>query len=70
MVEKGEILSAVFYLQIRVNDCKGNEEIAVFRPIRRGGYYKSEERINLFLRWLFYRIIGLYGKRWREQLFP
>ena len=36
----------------------------MFRPIRRGGYYKSDERINIFLRWLFCRIIGLYGKRW------
>ena len=44
-------------------DCKGNEEIAVFKPIRRGGYYKSEDRINIFFRWMYYRITGLYGRR-------
>ncbi|WP_457550545.1 hypothetical protein [Archaeoglobus sp.] len=45
-------------------DCKGNEEIAVFKPIRRRGCYKSEERINTFLRWFFTHVSGLYGKRW------
>ena len=64
MVERGDIPSCNVLLADSGYDCKGNEEIAVFRPIRRGGCYKSEERINLFLRWLFCRIIGLYGKRW------
>jgi len=50
-----------------IQDCKGNEEIPIFKPIRRGGCYKSEERIDLFLRWLFCRIIGLYGKRWMVE---
>jgi hypothetical protein len=37
---------------------------AVFKPIRKGGCYKSDERINLYLRLLFCCIIGLYDKRW------
>lgn len=45
-------------------DCRDNEEIAVFRPIGGDSCYKSSERINLFLRWLFYHIIGLYDKGW------
>ena len=45
---------------------RGNEEIAIFK-IRMGNSYKSLERINLFLIWLFCRIIGLYGKRWMVE---
>ena len=62
--EKGEIPPCDVLLADSGYDCRGNEEIAIFKPIRRGGCYKSEDRINLFLRWLFCRIIGLYGKRW------
>ena len=39
----------------------------VFRLIRRGGCYKSEDRIYLYRRWLFCHIIGLYGKRWTVE---
>ena len=67
MFESGLIPSCEVLLADSGYDCKGNEEIAVFRPIRRGGCYKSEDRINLFFRWLFYRIIGLYGKRWKVE---
>ena len=63
MFKKGEIPPYDVLLADSGYDCRGNEEIAVFRPIRRGGCYKSEDRINLFLRWLFCRIIRLYGKR-------
>ena len=64
MVEMGEIPSCGILLADSGYDCKSNEKIAVFRPIRRGGCYKSIDKINLFLGWLFARIIGLYGKRW------
>ena len=67
MFERGEIPSCEVLLADSGYDCRGNEEIAVFKPIRRGGCYKSEDRINLFLRWLFCRIIGLYGKRWMVE---
>ena len=62
--KRGDIPSCDVLLADSGYDCRGNEEIAIFKPIRRGGCYKSEDRINLFLRWLFCRIIGLYGKRW------
>jgi len=65
MFEKVLIPSCQVLLADSGYDCRGNEEI--FRPIRRGGCYKSVERINIFLRWLFYRIIGLYGKRWKVE---
>jgi hypothetical protein len=65
--EEGLILPCQILLADSGYDCKGNEEIAIFKPIRRGGCYKSEDRINLFLRWLFCRIIGLYGKRWMVE---
>ena len=65
MFERGE--SCDVLLADSGYDCGGNEEIAVFKPIRRGGCYKSEDRINIFLRWLFCRIIGLYGKRWMVE---
>jgi len=64
MFERGDILSCDILLADSGYDCRGNEEIAVFRPIKRGGCYKSSERINIFLRWLFCHIVGLYGKRW------
>ncbi len=64
MFERGDIPSYEVLLADSGYYCKGNEEIAVFRPIRRGGCYKSEDRINLYLRWLFCRVSGLYGKRW------
>ena len=67
MFNDGLIPSCEVLLADSGYDCKGNEEIAVFRPIRRGGRYKSEDRINLFLRYLFCRIIGLYGKRWKVE---
>ncbi len=67
MFNKGLIPPCEVLLADSGYDCKGNEEIAVFRPIRRGGCYKSLDRINLFFRWLFYRIIGLYGKRWKVE---
>jgi len=67
MFEMGDIPSCDVLLADSGYDCSGNEEIAVFKPIRRGGCYKSEDRINLFLRWLFCRIIGLYGKRWMVE---
>ena len=63
MFDEGLIPSCGVLLADSGYDCKGNEEIAVFRPIRRGGCYKSPNRIYPFLRWLFCRIIGLYGKR-------
>ncbi|WP_456328112.1 transposase [Archaeoglobus sp.] len=62
MFERGDIPFCEVLLADSGYDCRGNEEI--FKPIRRGGCYKSENRINLFLRWLLCRIIGLYGKRW------
>ena len=65
MFEGGLIPSCQVLLADSGYDCRGNE--AVFRPIRRGGCYKSPNRINLFLRWLFCRIIGLYGKRWKAE---
>jgi len=64
MVENGDIPSCEVLLADSGYDCRSNEEIAIFRPIKRGGCYKSLERIDLFLRWLFCRIIRLYGKRW------
>ena len=67
MFEKGLIPSCEVLLADSGYDCRGNEEIAVFRPIRRGGCYKSPNRINLFFRWLFCRIIGLYGERWKVE---
>ena len=67
MFERGEIPSCEVLLADSGYDCRGNEEIAIFKPIRRGGCYKSEDRINIFLRWLFFRIIGLYGKRWMVE---
>jgi len=67
MFDKGKIPSCEVLLADSGYDCKGNEEIAIFKPIRRGGCYKSEDRINLFLRWLFCRIVGLYGKRWMVE---
>lgn len=67
MFDKGEIPPCEVLLADSGYDCKGNEEIAIFKPIKRGGCYKSEERINFYLRWLFCRIIGLYGKRWSVE---
>jgi len=67
MVERGDIPPCEVLLADSGYDCRGNEEIAIFKPIRRGGCYKSLERINLFLRWLFCRIVGLYGKRWMVE---
>ena len=67
MFKRGDIPSCDVLLADSGYDCRGNEEIAIFKPIRRGGSYKSLKRINLFLRWLFCRIIGLYGKRWMVE---
>ena len=67
MFDKGEIPPCEVLLADSGYDCRGNEEIAIFKSIRRGGSYKSEERINLFLRWLFCHISGLYGKRWSVE---
>ncbi|WP_457549950.1 transposase [Archaeoglobus sp.] len=64
MFERGDIPKCEVLLADSGYDCKGNEEIAVFKPIRRRGCYKSEERINTFLRWFFTHVSGLYGKRW------
>ncbi|WP_457550073.1 transposase [Archaeoglobus sp.] len=64
MFERGDIPFCEVLLADSGYDCKGNEKIAIFKPIRRGGCYKSLERIHLFLRWLFTSTIGLYGKRW------
>ena len=58
MFERGDIPPCEVLLADSGYDCRGNEEIAVFKPIRRGGSYKSLERINLFLRWLpYYRFV-------------
>ena len=54
MVERGDVPSRIL-LADSGYDCKGNEEIAI-KSIKRGGCYKSEERTNLYLRWLFCRI--------------
>ncbi len=48
MFERGDIPPCDVLLADSGYDCRGNEEI--FKPIRRGGCYKSEDRINLFLR--------------------
>ena len=67
MFERGDIPLCEVLLADSGYDCRGNEVIAIYRPIRRGGCYKSLERINLYLRWLFCKIIGLYGKRWAVE---
>ncbi len=55
MFERGDIPKCEVLLADSGYDCKGNEEIAVFK-LRRCGCYKSEERINTFLRWFFTHI--------------
>ncbi len=50
MFERGKIPPREVLLADSGYDCSGNEEITVFRPIRRDGCYKSSERINLYLR--------------------
>jgi len=55
MFERGEIPLYNVLLADSGYDCRGNKEIAVFKPIRRCSSYKPPKRINLFLRSLFCR---------------
>jgi len=63
MFERGKISNCDVLLADSGYDCRGNEQIAIFRPIKKGGCYKSSNKINFFLRLLLLKISGFYGKR-------
>ena len=46
MVEKGDIPLCEVLLADSGYDCKGNEEVAIFKPIRGGGCYKSKKELT------------------------
>jgi len=48
----------------RISSGCGNEEFAIFRPIRRGGRIRDRGRWEIYFRFLLSKSLGIYGKRW------